>query len=76
MGDIIKFEAFADEPDLDEMGREELDEYLDTVRDELERMDENEPADMDSEEYDDWADRHEELEDLSDEIRERLDDLD
>ena len=35
-------------------------------------MDEEEPEDMDSEAYDDWGDRHEALEDLADEITDRL----
>ena len=35
-------------------------------------LDEEEPEDMDSEAYDDWGDRHEELEDLADEITDRL----
>ena len=55
------------------MGREELKAYLAQVRDELARLDEKEPQDMDSEEYEVWGDKHEELEDLADEIWDRLD---
>ena len=73
MGDIIPFDRFWEEPDLDAMGREELKAYLAQVRDELARLDEEEPQDMDSEEYEVWGDKHEELEDLADEIWDRLD---
>ena len=73
MGDIIPFNQFWEEPDLDAMGREELKAYLAQVRDELARLDEEEPQDMDSEEYEVWGDKHEELEDLADEIWDRLD---
>ena len=73
MGDIIPFDQFWEEPDLDAMGREELKAYLAQVRDELARLDEKEPQDMDSEEYEVWGDKHEELEDLADEIWDRLD---
>ena len=38
-------------------------------------LDEQEPEDMDSEEYESWGDRHEALEDLADEILDRLDEL-
>ena len=37
--------------------------------------DEEEPEDMESEEYDQWGDRHEALEDLSDEIEDLLDEM-
>ena len=50
-------------------------ERLDAVRLLISRLDEEEPADMDSEAYDAWGDRHEELEDLVDEIRDRLEAL-
>ena len=41
----------------------------------LNDMDEREPADMNSEEYETWGDRHEELEDLADEIIDRLEEM-
>ena len=41
-------------------------------RAELDRLDGEEPQDMDSEEYEAWGNRHEELEDLVDEIWDRL----
>ena len=72
MADIIAFDSFWEEPDLDAMDREELKDYLARVRAELDRLDGEEPQDMDSEEYEVWGDRHEELEDLVDEIWDRL----
>lgn len=57
------------------MGPEELRAYLADVRDELGAMDEEEPQDETSEEFVDWAEEHEALEDLADEIVERLEAL-
>ena len=57
------------------MEPEELRAYLADVRDELEAMDEDEPQDETSEEFVDWAEEHEALEDLADEIVERLEAL-
>ena len=57
------------------MEPEELRAYLEDVRCELEAMDEEEPEDETSEEFVDWAERHEELEDLADEIVEQLEAL-
>ena len=57
------------------MEPEELRAYLEDVRCELETMDEEEPDDETGEEFVDWAERHEELEDLADEIVEQLEAL-
>ena len=57
------------------MEPEELRAYLEDVRCELETMDEEEPEDETGEECVDWAERHEELEDLADEIVEQLEAL-
>ena len=57
------------------MEPEELRAYLEDVRCELETMDEEEPEDETGEEFVDWAERHEELEDVADEIVEQLDAL-
>ena len=62
-------------PDLAAMGREELEDYLDTVRGWIARLDEEEPEDMESVEYEDWGDRHEALEDLADDIVDCLEGL-
>ena len=57
------------------MEPEELRAYLEDVRCELETMDEEEPEDETGEEFVDWAERHEELEDLADETVEQLEAL-
>ena len=75
MDNIIPFSPFADEPEPQGMTREELTQYARWVREQLDRLDEDEPEDMSGEDYDDWADRHEELEDLADEIQECLEEL-
>ena len=72
---------FAAGPDLEAMGRAELLDCLAAVRQRIARLDQEEPEDMDSETYDNWADRlrldrHEALEDLADDILDRLDELD
>ena len=61
--------------DLEEMDRAQLLSCLEAVRAQIAQLDEEEPADMESEAYDDWGDRHEELEDLADEIMEHLEAL-
>ena len=58
--------------DPESMSREALLEYLRSVRDRIEALDDEEPADMMSEAYEEWGQRHEELEDLADEIMELL----
>lgn len=67
---------FAAGPDLEAMGRAELLDCLAAVRHRIARLDQEEPEDMDSEAYDAWGDRHEALEDLADDILDRLDELD
>lgn len=73
MADIIDFNRSAQEADLNAMSRDELLGYLKTVRAQIAQLDEQEPEDMDSEEYETWGDRHEDLEDLADEIQDLLD---
>lgn len=71
MAEFLEFDGgFA--PDIDAMDREELAACLKEVRERIADLDEREPADMESEEYDAWGDLHEELEDLADEIMDRL----
>ena len=74
MAEIIPFDTFA-QWDLEEMDRAQLLSCLEAVRAQIAQLDEEEPADMESEAYDDWGDRHEELEDLADEIMEHLEAL-
>ena len=76
MGNIIQFPPAAqEEPDIYEMDRPQLEEYLAFLREEIQRLDEEEPADMESEEYEAWGEEHEELEDMVDEILELLDEM-
>ena len=63
-------------PDTETVDREELKACLQEVRERIADLDEREPGDMESEEYEAWGDRHEELEDLADELMERLEELD
>lgn len=72
MGDIIDFNQTLD---LDNMSREALLELLEAVRAQIGRLDKQEPRDMNSEEYEAWGDRHEQLEDLVDEILDLLDEM-
>ena len=75
MAHIIDFPQLPDWEDLEAMGRQELLRCLETVREQIARLDEEEPEDMESEEYEAWGERHEELEDLADDIQDRLEEL-
>ena len=57
---------------IDNMTAGELAEYLAFLEERRAELDEAEPADEDSDAFADWAERHEELEDLYDEALERL----
>ena len=72
MAEIIGLEP-GGQWELERMDREELLACLETVRAWIEALDREEPEDMESEEYDQWGDRHEALEDLADEICDLLD---
>ena len=76
MADIINIQDFIeDSPDIYSMDREELKEYLITVRQQIAELDDREPKDMYSDEYEVWGDAHEDLEDLEDEIMDILDSM-
>lgn len=76
MGKIIDFSNFFNnEPDLDLMDREALESYLEQLRERIEELDAAEPKNMASEEYEEWGDLHEELEDIVDDILDRLEDM-
>ena len=62
-------------PDLSSMDCDQLKAYLQSVHAQIAQLDEEEPEDMNSEEYDAWGDRREALEDLADEIMDLLDEL-
>lgn len=74
MAEIIEFPAQNGAEDTDELSREELLTLLERLRAEIAVLDEKEPKNMNSEAYETWADRHEELEDQVDEILELLKD--
>ena len=61
--------------DPQDMNREELERYLSLLQNELADLDAREPKNANSEAYETWADEHEELEDLMDEVLDRLEEL-
>ena len=73
MGDTLDFPAFPGQPELDGMDRAQLLSCLERIQLMLEHLDELEPEDMDSDAYEVWGERHEALEDLADELQDRLD---
>ena len=76
MGDIIQFPHLPEEePDIYEMSIDELKEYLAQLRAQIDRLDEEEPEDMESEAYEAWGEQHELLEDMADEVLDLLDEM-
>lgn len=76
MGDIIQFPPLPqEEPDIYEMDVDALKEYLAQLRAQIDRLDEDEPEDMESEAYEAWGEQHELLEDMVDEVLELLDEM-
>ncbi len=75
MADVIELSDYTELPDLDTLSREELLDYLKSVRAQIDQLDSQEPKNMNSEAYEDWGDRHEALEDLADEIQDLLDEM-
>ena len=51
------------------------DGYLEQLRDKIAALDAAEPKNMNSDAYEEWGAQHEELEDLVDEVLDRLDEL-
>lgn len=74
---ILEFKSSDRDEDLDlyEMSRGQLEAYLEELEKALASLDAREPAEVESEEYDDWAEEHEDLEDLMDEVQDRLDEM-
>lgn len=62
--------------DLGKMDRRALEEYLERLRALISELDAREPRNMNSEAYEQWGEEHEALEDLVDEVLDRLDELD
>ena len=75
MAEIFDFNLYSPEPDIYSMSRGQLENCLSDVRAAIGRLDESEPADIGSDEYESWADEHERLEDIADEIQDLLDEL-
>ena len=64
-----------DFPDIDAMDLSQLKACLEELRQQIAALDAQEPADMESEAYEVWGDAHEALEDLLDDVQDRLDQL-
>lgn len=78
MAKILPFPdpSFFDEAaDLTSMSREQLLERLNALRSQIDALNRQEPRSQTSQAYEAWADRHELLEDLADDVLDRLDEL-
>ncbi len=71
-GKIVPFPAQDPWERMEGMAEEELAEFLAELLAQRQEMDAAEPDEADEEAYETWADAHEELEDLIDEVRDRL----
>ena len=71
-GKIVPFPAQDPWGRMEGMTAEELAEFLAELLGQRQEMDAAEPDEADEESYEAWADAHEELEDLIDEVRDRL----
>jgi len=75
MAEFINFSNYQEEPDIDSMDEAALRGYLKELQERIAELDEAEPKNMASEEYEVWGEAHEDLEDLVDEVMDRLEDL-
>ncbi|MEI3112145.1 MAG: hypothetical protein V8S71_10175 [Oscillospiraceae bacterium] len=66
---------FPQAPDVQSMNAPALTAYLEQLRDKIAALDAAEPKNMNSDAYEEWGAQHEELEDLVDEVLDRLDEL-
>ena len=74
MGKILNMADYLNqERDPAEMDTAELKAYLEELREKIAELDAQEPEDMESEAYEIWGERHEDLEDLVDEVLDLLD---
>lgn len=71
-GKIVPFPAQDPWERMEGMAEEELAEFRAELLGQRQEMDAAEPDEADEEAYETWADAHEELEDLIDEVRDRL----
>ena len=65
--------AFIPEVDLESLDIDGLKAYRGQILAEIAALDEKEPKNMNSDAYEAWADEHEELEDILDDIQDLLD---
>jgi len=65
----------SEEPDIDDMDANQLRGYLAELEAQLEELDGEEPEDDESEEYDEWVEKHEAIEDIIDDVNDRLEEL-
>ncbi len=73
---VIPFPAQEEEElEIREMGLQQLKACLEEVEERIQALDAREPKNMASEAYEDWAAEHEDLEDIRDEILDRLETL-
>ena len=75
MENIIELKDYFEEPDIATMEKDSLRAYLRELQARIRDLDSREPRNMNSVAYEEWADQHEELEDLVDEVLDRLDEL-
>ena len=76
MAKVIDFNQYrSEEQDISTMDRDALLSYLEQLREQIENLDAVEPKNMNSEAYEEWGDLHEELEDLVDDVLERLEEM-
>jgi hypothetical protein len=76
MAKVIDFNQYrSEEQDISTMDKDALLSYLDQLRARIEQLVEAEPKNMNSEAYEEWGDLHEELEDLVDDILDRLEEM-
>ena len=66
---------FPQAPDVQSMDAPALTAYLEQLRDKIAALDAAEPKNMKSDAYEEWGEEHEALEDLVDEVLDRLDEL-
>lgn len=75
--DNSSFEEFMNSlPDVDDLDAEGLRALREQIEAAIADLDEAEPRNMNSEAYDLWAEKHEDLEDVLDDILDRLEEID
>ena len=72
---IIAFPAKEEPEDIYEMDLQQLQAHYAAMQEELHALDAKEPKNMNSEAYEEWGDLHEELEDLVDDVLDRLEEM-